>query len=43
MRGAQIYDLMHAAAAAKYGASILMTLHAAGFRGLAQEIEIRSP
>lgn len=43
VRGARIHDLMHATAARKYGAKVLLTLDTAGFQGLALGINIRSP
>jgi predicted nucleic acid-binding protein len=43
VRGARIHDLMHAAAARKCGATVLMTLDLAGFTGLANGLRIKSP
>ena len=42
VRGARIHDLLHAAAAQKFNADLLLTLDTPGFHGLTQ-IEIRSP
>jgi predicted nucleic acid-binding protein len=41
-RGARIHDLMHAAAARKFGADVLMTLDLAGFQGITKGIELRN-
>lgn len=43
VRGARIHDLMHAAAARKFEAELLMTLDRAGFEGITGGIEVRSP
>jgi predicted nucleic acid-binding protein len=43
VRGARIHDLMHATAARKCGATVLMTLDMAGFTGLAKGLTIKSP
>ncbi len=43
VRGALIHDLMHAAAAAKSGAKILLTLDTAGFFGLRHSIKVQAP
>jgi predicted nucleic acid-binding protein len=43
VRGARIHDLMHATAARKHGAEVLMTLDTGGFTGLAAGIRISSP
>lgn len=41
VRGARIHDLMHAVAARKFGARVLMTLDTAGFQGIVDTMEIR--
>ena len=43
VRGARIHDLMHAAAAVKAGAEILLTLDTAGFSDLRHAIKIQAP
>jgi predicted nucleic acid-binding protein len=43
VRGARIHDLMHAVAAKKYAASILMTLDTAGFKEIATDLQVRAP
>ena len=43
VRGARIHDLMHAAAAAKASAKILLTLDTAGFSDLRHAIKIQAP
>ncbi len=43
VRGARIHDLMHARAAQRFGADVLMTLDVAGFTNLAVSFQIRSP
>jgi hypothetical protein len=43
VRGARIHDLMHARAARKFDAEVLMTLDTAGFSNLTSDFEIRAP
>jgi predicted nucleic acid-binding protein len=43
VRGARIHDLLHAAAARKGRATVLMTLDEAGFSGLELDLEIQAP
>ena len=43
VRGARIHDLMHATAAVKAGAEILLTLDTAGFSDLRHAIKIQAP
>lgn len=43
VRGARIHDLMHAAAAEKYKASVLFTLDTAGFSGLKSPVPAQAP
>ena len=43
VRGARIHDLMHAAAAVKSGAKILLTLDTAGFSDLRHSIKVQAP
>jgi predicted nucleic acid-binding protein len=43
VRGARIHDLMHAAAAVKSGAKILLTLDTAGFSDLRHAIKVQAP
>jgi predicted nucleic acid-binding protein len=43
VRGARIHDLMHAAAAEKVGADILLTLDSAGFSTLKLAVRVESP
>ena len=43
VRGARIHDLMHAEAASKYGADLLLTLDDAGFRTLKLSLRVSSP
>jgi predicted nucleic acid-binding protein len=43
VRGARIHDLMHATAAVKSGAKILLTLDTAGFSDLRHSIKVQAP
>lgn len=43
VRGARIHDLMHAVAAVKSGAKILLTLDTAGFSDLRHSIKVQAP
>ncbi len=43
VRGGRIHDLMHAAAAIKSGAKILLTLDTAGFSDLDVSVQIQAP
>jgi predicted nucleic acid-binding protein len=43
VRGARIHDLMHATAAKKYGADVLLTLDDAGFSTLKLPLKISTP
>lgn len=43
VRGARIHDLMHAAAAIKSGADVLLTLDKSGFGDLDVSVEIQTP
>jgi len=43
VRGARIHDLMHASAAVKSGAKILLTLDTAGFSDLRHSINVQAP
>jgi predicted nucleic acid-binding protein len=43
IRGARIHDLMHAVAAKKFGADVLLTLDKAGFSNLKLTFKIESP
>lgn len=43
VRGARIHDLMHAAAAVKSGANVLLTLDEAGFSDLDLSVDVQSP
>ena len=42
VRGGRIHDLMHATAARKYEAELLMTLDSAGFAGISKGLKIQS-
>jgi len=43
VRGARIHDLMHAAAAIKAGAKVLLTLDTSGFSDLDVSVKIQAP
>jgi predicted nucleic acid-binding protein len=43
VRGARVHDLMHAAAAKKYQATVLFTLDAAGFSSLKGSVPAQAP
>jgi predicted nucleic acid-binding protein len=43
IRGARIHDLMHAAAAIKSGAKVLLTLDTSGFSDLDVSVQIQAP
>jgi predicted nucleic acid-binding protein len=43
VRGARIHDLMHAAAAQKYNATVLFTLDEAGFATLKNSVRAQAP
>ena len=43
VRGARIHDLMHATAARKYQAGLLMTLDQAGFQGIGSGMKVENP
>jgi predicted nucleic acid-binding protein len=43
VRGARVHDLLHAEAASKYGADLLLTLDAAGFGTLKLSLRVASP
>ena len=43
VRGARIHDLMHATAAKKYGADVLLTLDTAGFSTLKLPMKVSTP
>ena len=43
IRGARIHDLMHAAAAKKFGATHLLTLDTSGFRHLRTDLTVQPP
>jgi predicted nucleic acid-binding protein len=43
VRGARIHDLMHAAAAKKYQATVIFSLDAAGFSNLKASVPARMP
>ena len=43
VRGARVHDLMHATAAAKYKADVLLTLDDSGFAALKQPVKVQTP